>query len=845
MQKYYFCLLLILTVEFTLQAQNAEDSTRIYQEFIKINDTTYLFLRDTIQELWIEDKTAETWKLGKHTEIRTFYNNSFRLLIQRDNYSLWKYNKQINDWELHKSFLPGKIIVNDSVSYEKINDTTKYVEISGKKFNYRTNPNIFIFNKTIDLPNYIIDDTIQLWKVNDTVSLWVNKDSTVLWYLDKKPVIWQISSSTIVWTLNGETEFWKSGKQYSIWKVKKGKGWEKTAQKPYHYLEPMDLWQVNNRLMIQVRNDSVQIWHAKPEKLILKIADSLLIWQIPPPLVDTLSEDTLQIPEKQVQEADLMNFKDLKIWSINDSVKVWDQDKRKELLFLNKKAHLWKINDSSLIWSINDSCKVSFMSDTIVLWHRNDSTYEWEADEQKQVISIADSMRVLEVNDTIRFAVLNDSTSIWNALISSVISKKNELHNFYMINDSTELWEPNDSIKLWIGKYASLGDVWQKNKHVNILNINDSTKIWQINEQVRLSIINHRLKVWRQGGDEPAFPWRELNNDLIILNDSLRIWPIDNRTMIWETRQKIEVWNKKTDEKLYRLTDSTLIWTYSANNQAAILKKPKFWSWNGTGKMDVSQAYLQNWIKGGESSINMLFIINLMANYNRRKVKWDNAFEYRFGILKSGKYPIRKNNDKIKIQSIFNYYAKDKWYYSFSSSIETQFFKGYNYKDTIQELVSIFSGPLYTQLALGMNYFPLPQVSVFFSPLTHKLTYVRDTSLIDQTLYGIDADKNQKNEPGAIVKTVVNWQINKNIHLLNKLDFFTNYSHNPQNVDVDWQLTMTFKLSKILNTTLTTHLIYDDDVKIPRYNDLGEKIGEGPAVQFKEVISIGFFYQLQ
>ncbi len=175
----------------------------------------------------------------------------------------------------------------------------------------------------------------------------------------------------------------------------------------------------------------------------------------------------------------------------------------------------------------------------------------------------------------------------------------------------------------------------------------------------------------------------------------------------------------------------------------------------------------------------------------------------------------------------------------------TQIFEGYKYPtDTTSVLVSTFSGPLYTTNALGMNYYPLPQLSVFFSPLTQKLTYVSDTSIIDQTVYGIDADKNSKDESGAIIKTVLNWNMNKNVHLLNKLDFFTSYNNHPENIDVDWELTLTFKITNLINTTLSTHLIYDHDVAIPRYDDQGERIGEGPAVQFKEVLSIGLFYKL-
>lgn len=813
----------------------------------QIDDNTFSYQQDTVQELWFLDMSAHSWNLSRSTEIRTFYNNTLRLWLQGKSVSLWEYDQAAKDWKLTKSFFPRVKTVNDSVSFVSINDTTKLVTINDKKYNFRTTKDVFFWDKSKYLPSYVVHDSIKLWKINDTSNLWTYGDSAVLWYLNKKPKIWKVSSSTIVWTLDTGTEFWKSGNVYNIWRRnKKTDGWEKSDKKPLHYLSPLDIWQVNKKMMIFVRNDSVQLWHAIMGKKIWQMGDSLLFWEIPPPIIDTTEIDTVVMPERKVKKAELLNYEHVKIWSVNDSIKVWEQANRNELLSLNTTAQLWKINDSSLIWQVNPDTKVSLMSDTIVLWEKNDSTFEWAPILDKHEFRVSDSLSVLDINDSTRFAVWRNETSIWNSNVTTVITTRSKLDNFIMLNDSIELWEPNDSTKLWINKYAESGDIWQKNKNVNILNINDSTKIWQISDEVRLSIISHKLKVWSQGGDEFSFPWKELNRPKQNINDSIRIWHIDDKTIIWETRQKIEVWNLNRDVDLYRLNDTILAWTYSATYLSPKQRKPRYWTWGGTGKVNVSQAYLDNWIKGGENSVSMLFIINLMANYNKRKVKWDNNFEYRYGVLKSGKNPTHKNNDKIKLQSGFNYYALDKWYYSFSSSIETQIFRGYKYpNDSTTLLVSTFSGPLYATIALGMNYYPIKQLSVFFSPLTQRLIYVHDTTIIDQTIYGIKEGMNNKSEPGAIVKTVLNWNLNKNINLLNKLDFFTSYNNHPENVDVDWELTMTFKLSNWFNTTLSTHLIYDDDVAIPRYNDQGEKTGDGPAIQFKEVLSVGLFYKLQ
>jgi hypothetical protein len=847
MRRFWALSFFLLFSVFLFAQKDSALSVHSKTIFLKIDESTYSYQQDTIQELWFLDNTANSWNLSRSTEIRTFYNNTFRLWLQGKSVSLWEFSSELNDWKLTKSFFPKVQMINDSISFVSINDTTKLVTINEEKYNFRTSKDVFFWDKNKHFPSYVVNDSVKLWKISDTAKLWTYTDSSVLWYLKRKPKIWRVSSSTIVWTIDSETEFWKSGDTYNIWKRnKKTDGWEKSDKAALHYLDPLDIWQVNKELMILVRNDSVQLWQAKKNKKIWQLGDSILIWKVPPPIIDTVVVDTVIIPERKVKKADLLDFENIKIWSVNDTVKVWEQRNRNELLTLNKTAQLWQINDSSLIWQVNPVAKVSLMSDTIVLWEKNDSTFEWEPVPDKHDFKVSDSLRVLDVDDSTRFAVWKNTTSIWNSNVATVITQRNKLDNFIVMNDSTELWEPNDSTKLWINKYAVAGDIWQKNKNVNILNINDSTKIWQISEEVRLSIISHQLKVWSQGGDEFSFPWKELNRPKQNINDSIRIWHIDDKTIIWETKQKIEVWNLNRDVELFRLNDTILAWTYSANYISEKLRKPKYWSWGGTGKVNVSQAYLNNWIKGGENSVSMLFIINLMANYNKRKVKWENNFEYRYGVLKSGEHPMRKNNDKIKLQSGFNYYAVDKWYYSFSSSIETQVFRGYKYpNDSTTVLVSTFSGPLYSTLALGMNYYPIPQLSVFFSPLTQRLVYVHDTTIVDPTIYGIKEGMNKKNEPGAIVKTVLNWNLNKNINFLNKLDFFTSYNNHPENIDVDWELTLTFKLSNWFNTTLSTHLIYDHDVAIPRYDNQGAKIGEGPAIQFKEVLSVGLFYKLQ
>ncbi len=183
------------------------------------------------------------------------------------------------------------------------------------------------------------------------------------------------------------------------------------------------------------------------------------------------------------------------------------------------------------------------------------------------------------------------------------------------------------------------------------------------------------------------------------------------------------------------------------------------------------------------------------------------------------------------------------WYYSFLASFKSQIARGYNYpNDSVA--VSTFFAPGYLVFALGLDYKPNKQTSLLISPLTLKSTFVIDTALIDQTKYGISKGRKAKNEIGAFLKVIFKYNFNDDISLENKLSLFSNYEKNPQNIDIDWEVILRMKITFYMDVVISTQIIYDDDVKVPLFNDEGIKIGTGPRLQFKEIFSIGFSYKL-
>ena len=138
-----------------------------------------------------------------------------------------------------------------------------------------------------------------------------------------------------------------------------------------------------------------------------------------------------------------------------------------------------------------------------------------------------------------------------------------------------------------------------------------------------------------------------------------------------------------------------------------------------------------------------------------------------------------------------------------------------------------------------MEYKPSDAFYLFLSPLTGKSTFVLDDSLSNAGAFGVDPGKNMRNEFGGFLKMAFTKDIWKNVTLNSKLDLFSNYAEEPQNIDVNWEVLVSMKVNKFLSANINTRLIYDDDTK---YID-EEGVERGARVQFKEVLGIGLSYK--
>jgi hypothetical protein len=261
-----------------------------------------------------------------------------------------------------------------------------------------------------------------------------------------------------------------------------------------------------------------------------------------------------------------------------------------------------------------------------------------------------------------------------------------------------------------------------------------------------------------------------------------------------------------------------------------------FWKFGGLGSIALSQVSLTNWAAGGENSFSGNILANGIANYNRDKASWENMLVLGYGLMKQGSAGVRKTDDRIDLSSKYGRYAFKHWYYAAMFRFSTQFTNGYAYPND-EVAISKFMAPGYINLALGMDYKPSENFTLFIGPVSGKVTYVLDDTLAQQGAFGVDPDKKVRYEFGGLLKSMYTREVVKNVTFLTRLDLFSNYLKNPEKIDVNWEVLLNMKINKYLSASLNTILIWDDDIK---FNNEGLPDPNGKSkVQFKEVFGIG------
>lgn len=285
----------------------------------------------------------------------------------------------------------------------------------------------------------------------------------------------------------------------------------------------------------------------------------------------------------------------------------------------------------------------------------------------------------------------------------------------------------------------------------------------------------------------------------------------------------------------------------------------KGWKKGGVIGLNLSQNSLTNWAAGGQNSLAVNGLFSVFANYKKGKIAWANSLDIGYGLLKQGTgSDFRKTDDKFDLLSKLGREAFKNFYYAALFDFKTQMSPGYNYlNDTTKVKISDLLSPAYILVALGLDYRPTAYLSIFAAPITGRMTIVNNQSLADSGAFGVKPatydneyllikhGEKTRTEFGGYIRMIFTKndfknELLKNVSFTTKIDLFSNYLKNPQNIDVNWETQIALKVNKFIAVNFNTQLIYDDNIKI--HYDKDNYSRYGPKVQFKEILGVGLSY---
>jgi len=277
---------------------------------------------------------------------------------------------------------------------------------------------------------------------------------------------------------------------------------------------------------------------------------------------------------------------------------------------------------------------------------------------------------------------------------------------------------------------------------------------------------------------------------------------------------------------------------------AAVADTTKTWTIHGENTFLINQSSFSNWASGGVNSVAGNLLFNYDFNYKKNKLTWDNKVILGYGLSKQQNIGVRKNDDRLILNSLLGYKASQYWMYTFYANFQTQFAKGYQYSGENKTLLSDFLSPAYLTLGPGFAYKRSDNFRVNISPFASRFIIVQNDSLSRQGAFGVDKGKHLRYEFGASLDAYYKVNLVENISFENILKLYSNYLDKPQNIYTDYTANLFMKVNKFVTVNAGVQLLYDDNTDIPILDANGAPSGDTKrALQVKQIFGAGFTYK--
>ncbi|MEM7574427.1 MAG: DUF3078 domain-containing protein [Bacteroidota bacterium] len=306
---------------------------------------------------------------------------------------------------------------------------------------------------------------------------------------------------------------------------------------------------------------------------------------------------------------------------------------------------------------------------------------------------------------------------------------------------------------------------------------------------------------------------------------------------------------------------------------------PDGWTVGAGLGLDFAQLLQINPKQGaGQNRIGFGSAVNVFANRKMNRSLWESTGSWQFGLQRLGSglfaqgatatIPFQKSIDELRLNSKYGVQANDsgKLYWATNFTFLSQATPAYQYTGDgapggnfitdfldqgVDPLSKLFS-PATVTLSIGIDWKPNDNFSIYYSPLGAKAIIVGDDAIAVQGVHGNPVERDENGvvtsfdntdfQVGSLAQIAYKTTIGERGNFTSGLQLYSNYLRNPQNIDVDWNSSLSYELFSNFQLQLLLNIFYDDDVlvQVTDYDFANGVRGLGKRVSIAEQILLAY-----
>lgn len=257
--------------------------------------------------------------------------------------------------------------------------------------------------------------------------------------------------------------------------------------------------------------------------------------------------------------------------------------------------------------------------------------------------------------------------------------------------------------------------------------------------------------------------------------------------------------------------------------------KVNYWKTRTSVGINVNQAtFSNNWKGGGVNSLAVGGLINYKAEYSKESYSYVSELILEYGKIKNKDQLQKKTRDRIFWDHKAAFQLSKNWYFFGSVNFESQFDSGFSYSKNSEgnefpNLISKFMAPGYLTESFGFEYKPNKHFSTRIGTGSARQTFVLDPAVYitrkpdgkkpdtAATKYGVAFGKKFKNELAFQIVSNFEKEVLTNTILKARYQMFIPYDRSIVNIDHRLDVSITSKLNRLMNVSLTGVGLFDRD----------------------------------